>query len=223
MQKLTGHGTGDGGPRSVFCDPRYRLLLGGNGWQALNPAVQQRFGKRLTGGGCTVYTGVIGEARMSRAGRLLSWVCRLIGAPLPAGSLARGLPAVVTVTEDRYGGGQFWTRLYGRRRGFPQVIHSTKRFSGPTGLEELVGCGLGIMLTVHERQGALIFRSAGYFIRVPGCRLRLPAWLSPGRLEVGHHDRGAGRFAFTLDLTHPLLGQMIRQTVLFRDTKETMP
>ena len=102
-------------------------------------------------------------------------------------------------------------------------MHSAKRFSGPTGLEEYIGFGIGIALDIRERGGALIFVSRSYFFRLLGCRIGLPAFLSPGRLEVGHHDRGCGTFAFTLDLVHPVLGNLIRQTVIFRDTKETRP
>ena len=32
-------------------------------------------------------------------------------------------------------------------------------------------------LTIHAVDGALVFRSAGYFFQLFGRRLRLPAWL----------------------------------------------
>ena len=204
----------------VLGDFRYRALLGGGAWQALQPDVRRRFSKRLAAGESAVYAGQIEETRMTRTGWLLAQLCRLIGAPLPLERGGRGKPAVVTVTDDR-GGGQFWTRLYGRDSGFPQIVHSAKRFSGPTGLEEYIGFGIGIALTISERGGALIFISQSYFVRLLGWRIALPAALSPGRLEVGHHDLGGGAFAFTLDLVHPLFGALIGQRVIFHDTKET--
>ena len=197
-------------------DLRFRALLPAEDWAALPPAVRQRFSKRLAGGATVVYVGVVVETRMSRAGWWLAQAARLIGAPLPTARDA-GVPSVVTVTEDVATGGQIWTRLYARRSGFPQVIHSSKRFAGPTGLEEYVGRGVGMALSVHVEAAALAFRSAHYFLSLGGMRVRLPAWATPGALCVTHANQGEGRFVFTLELAHPLLGTLIRQTVAFKD------
>jgi hypothetical protein len=208
-------------PRPACPDPglgdlRFRALIGEQGWAALPAAVRERFGHRVAGGAAIVYCGETVECRMSPAGRLLAMLGRLIGGPLP---LSRDVfvPAIVTVTEDAATGGQFWTRIYGRRRGFPQVIHSCKRFAGRTGLEEYVGRGVGIALRVRVEDGALHFLSDHYFLGLAGRRLRLPRWLSPGALKVSHIDRGGGWFAFVLSLRHPVLGELIRQTAVFRE------
>ena len=130
------------------------------------------------------------------------------------------VPASVCVTEDAAAGGQFWTRVYGRRHGFPQVIHSSKRFCGPTGLEEYVGRGFGIALRVEVGDAALHFVSDHYFLILLGLRLRIPRWLAPGDLRVSHVDCNHGRFAFVLLLRHALLGELIRQTAMFADPIE---
>eukprot|EP01035_Chromulina_nebulosa_P012944 gene12944-17241_t len=110
------------------------------------------------------------------------------------------MPAAVVVAEDGASGGQHWTRLYGRPRGFPQVIRSTKRFAGLTGLEEYLGAGFGIALRVRADATALHFDSDHYFLALGTRRLRLPRWIAPGALTISHIDRGGGAFDFVLVL-----------------------
>jgi Domain of unknown function (DUF4166) len=197
-------------------DLRFRTLLPPAVWQNLPAAVRTRFSKRLTGTKAAIYVGEIVETRMSRTGWLIAQVARLIGAPLPV-SRDTSVPAVVTVTEDEQSGGQLWTRQYGKHAGFPQVIHSAKRFAGITGLEEYVGCGIGMALTVDASDTTLFFRSAHYFLKLRHLRLKFPRWISPGQTTVSHIDTGHGTFAFVLDLTHPLFGELIHQVAYFRD------
>lgn len=203
-------------------DLRFRSLLGRDGWNLLPPAVQTRFAKRLLPGKSVTYAGIVAHCRMTGAGWLLAQLCRLIGAPLPLGR-DTGLAAVVTVTEDGTRGGQVWTRMYARRQGFPQVIHSAKRFAGPTGLEEYLGLGFGIALTVAASAEGIRFTSDHYFVRLGNYRVRLPAFLAPGRLTIDHTDLGHGAFAFTLALRHRLLGDLIHQIGHFHDQPDGQP
>lgn len=200
-------------------DLRFRTLLGREGWERLPEPVRHRFAKRLRAGLSVSYAGTIAACRMNRAGLLLAQLCRLIGAPLPLGR-DTGVAAVVTVTEDGDGGGQVWTRMYARRHGFPQVIHSAKRFAGATGLEEYLGGGFGIALRVEAHEAGIRFLSDHYFLRIGARRLRLPAFVSPGHLTIDHADRCQGHFAFTLTLHHRLLGELIHQVGHFRDQPE---
>lgn len=206
----------------TLVDTRFMALLAAEEWAALPGTIRRRFSKRVCGGESTVYRGRLLETRTNRAGRWLSQLARLVGGPLPL-SRAVGVAAVVTVTEDIATTGQHWTRLYARRGGFPQIIHSSKRFAGPTGLEEYIGCGLVMALRVAVEPDALVFRSAGYFVsvgvvRLALPRLALPRWLSPGELTVRHRDIGAGRFVFDMTLEHPRLGELIHQSALFEET-----
>ena len=205
-----------GVPEVAIGDPRFRALLCEQEWASLPPAVRRRFSKRLANGASTVYAGEVLETWMSRRGWLIAQLLRLIGGPLPF-ARNRHVPAVVIVTEDRSVGGQVWTRLYGRHGGFPQVVHSCKRFAGPTGLEEYVGYGIGMTLTVDARESALIFRSKGYFLELFGRRLILPWWLTPGAVLVTHAELADGRLSFTLQVIHPRFGLLIRQMAMFRE------
>ena len=206
-------------------DDRFSNLVGRAAWQSLPQTVRKRFGKRLQGGVSVAYQGHVVSMQMNLAGRILAHAARVIGAPLPYDMSCVDQPAVVTVTEDIAGSGQFWIRQYGRRAGFPQVIHSSKRFAGRTGLEEYIGYGIGMALNVCVDGQDLLFKSDHYFLQLFGRRLRLPKILSPGALIIGHHDlglddSGSQRFRFSLKLNNRLFGQLIHQDAIFSDAKE---
>lgn len=201
-------------------DARFRDLLGEAAWARLPQAINNRFSKRLSDDTSVVYQGTVVCMQMSLAGRVLAQAARLVGAPLPYRADTEGQPAVVTVTEDAATGGQFWIRQYGSPRGFPQIVHSSKRFQGPTGIEEYIGCGIGMALKVSATAESLLFKSDHYFVQLGKFRLRLPRWLGPGKLVIGHHDLGQGAFLFSLTLTSKLMGEMLHQDALFHDAKE---
>ena len=202
-------------PAGELADLRFRALLPAEAWAGLPLAVRRRFSKRMTGGATITYRGAVAAVRANAAGRLLALAARLIGGPLPL--VYEPGASVVTVTEDQVGQGQIWTRLYARRGGFPQVIHSAKRFAGSTGLEEHIGAGVGMALTASVEGEALVFRSAFYFVALFGRRLRLPHWAEPGQLTIVHRDLGGGDFAFTLALDHRWFGHLLGQDAIFRD------
>jgi len=203
-------------PPQPVGDLRFRALLADEAWAALPAAVRHRFSKRLAQGETALYRGEVLATQLSLAGRMLAFIARIIGAPLPLENGATG-PAIVAVREDARIGGQIWSRSYARPGRFPQVVHSAKRFRGPTGLEEYVGCGVGMTLAVSVEAGALVFRSQRYFFEIGRCRLYLPRVLEPGAMTITHRDEGDGRFAFVLDLEHPRLGRLVHQLARFED------
>lgn len=201
---------------SLLRDPRFHRLLSDDDWMCLPPAVRQRFSKRVACGATAIYVGEVVKTSFSRAGWLLTQAARLIGGPLPI-SRDVDMPSIVTVTEETATGGQIWTRIYTRRQAFPQVIHSSKRFSGPTGLEEFIGYGIVMALKLLVHNQSLLFRSAGYFVRIGKLRVRLPHWMTPGVLTVTHTDLGRGRFLYRLELRHPRFGLLVDQSAIFRE------
>ena len=206
------------GPPETLADLRFPALVPARDWSALPAPVRRRFSKRLAPCESALYGGQVIETRVTWLGWLLAQGARLIGAPLPLAAGGRAA-ASVAVTEDPALGGQIWTRIYQRPGCFPQVIHSLKRFAGPTGLEEYVGYGIGMALTLQVERRALVFRSAGYFLQVGRRRLAIPRALTPGDMEVVHREESDGRFSFTLSLTHRLFGRMIHQVALFREAR----
>lgn len=99
------------------------------------------------------------------------------------------------------------------------MIHSSKRFSGPSGIEEYIGYGVGMALNVAEQDGALLFKSDHYFISIFGRHMRIPNLIAPGELVIGHHDLGGGQFRFLMRLDHKFLGHVLSQDAVFNDPK----
>jgi hypothetical protein len=197
-------------------DHRFRALLSDEDWGRLPVAIWRRFSKRLGEGKTVVYVGEIDDASLSPVGWWVAQIARVIGGPLPTGR-ETGVPIIVTVTEDTASGGQIWTRICARRDGFPQVIHSAKRFAGPTGLEEYVGFGVSMALLISVENEVLCFRSVSYALQLGRLRLPLPEWLTPGDLTVTHADLGGGTFRFTLEIIHPRFGRLVRQSAVFKE------
>jgi len=197
-------------------DHRFHALLSDADWGRLPLAIWRRFSKRHADGKTVVYVGEIDESFFSRIGWWLAQLARVIGGPLPTGT-ETGVPMIVTVTEDAGGGGQIWTRICARSKGFPQVIHSSKRFAAPTGLQGYVGYGISMALRISVEREALVFRSVHYSLQAGRLRIVLPSWLTPGDLTVTHSDLGGGTFRFTLEIIHPRFGRLIRQSAVFRE------
>ncbi|MDX2308779.1 MAG: DUF4166 domain-containing protein [Hyphomicrobium sp.] len=199
----------------LLTEQRFRKLLGEDAWHRLPAAVQRRFAHAVRPGEAILYRGRVAETTLSPLGRLLSVVAQMIGSPLPETPGAIGA-ACVSVMDAESGLGQVWTRTYARAGRFPQVVHSMKRFAGPTGLEEHVGHGVGMALDLSEERGALVFSSRFYFVSLGRWRWRVPSWLAPGAMRIVHRDLG-DEFLFELTLTHPVFGQLIRQVAYFRE------
>jgi hypothetical protein len=180
--------------------------------------VRARFERELRPGESMAFLGEVTETRMSLAGRVWAQIARLAGSPLPLTELKRAAAAVI-VTQDGAASIQAWTRIYHEDGALPQVIRSTKRFAGPTGLEECVGAGIGMSLVLSVEHRALVFRSTAYFWGCGRVRIRIPDWLTPGHIAVTHREERCGRFSFTLEVDHPWFGQTIRQVAFFRDTQ----
>lgn len=220
--RVEGSGSTPSPPVADLSDLRFRGLLDAASWAALPEAVRRRFTKRVGPGDIVVYRGQVVDIRASLAGRVLAQLLRVIGGPLPL--VFKPGAAVVTVTEDRVGQGQVWTRCYMRADGFPQTLHSAKRFTGTTGLEEHLGFGIAMALKVTATAEGLRFTSDHYRWRIGPVALTLPRWLEPGQLVIEHRDLGGsaggpGRFAFSLDLSHPLFGPLMHQLAEFEDPR----
>ncbi|MBI1405251.1 MAG: DUF4166 domain-containing protein [Caulobacter sp.] len=190
----------------------FETLLGRAAWTRLPAAVQARFAVHRTAA-TTLYRGRM-EVRASLAGRLIAWLCRLIGTPL-APWTGDQVPVEVAVYLER--GALVWDRTYRFAGRAPVLVSSRKMVDADGGLLEVVRGGLGMALTVTEEAGVLHFRSRFYFLTLGPVRLPIPGLMTPGAAHVVHQDLGGGRFRFSLAFEHPWLGETMFQEGVFAD------
>ncbi|MEO1205082.1 MAG: DUF4166 domain-containing protein [Pseudomonadota bacterium] len=212
--------------RTSIAPGPFEKLLSPGAWRALPQEVRKRFAAEPGEKRPKIYAGHVVETKLSIAGHILARVAGLIGTPLPETNGATG-PSSVSVAHNAKLDGQIWTRIYGRADRFPQVVHSVKRFQGPTGLEEFVGpgatWGIGMTLRLSVENSALVFRSDRYFVQLGSLRMTLPRWLSPGEMAITHRQLRGCEFQFLLELEHAVFGPLIRQDCIFADTRTPSP
>jgi hypothetical protein len=193
--------------------------VGAEGWARLPAAVQRRFAAAHAD---TVYRGHM-DLACSRVGRVVALLSAVFGGPL-TGRNAQQVPTTVQVRGNGRGG-VVWERRFQRDADDggaapDRIVRSTKEIdSDGVTLRERTEGGLSMALRVFEDDGALVFESQRYFFAFGRWHLPVPALLSPGVCRVSHRDLGAGRFRFTLTMTHPRWGQTFRQTGVFADPR----
>lgn len=206
-------GTLSGRRRAMAPAPDFAALVGTQGWERLSPAIRRRFA--AVHGPSVTYTGAM-SAERSKLGLCFAVASKLFGGPLPVGRVREGR-AEVEVYSDGVGG-VVWDRsirIIGWAR--PAQVVSTKR-AGPDGaLLECVRGGLGMLLSVFEADGALVFESRRYFFQIGRIRLPIPGVLTPGRCRVVHTHIDDQQFRFTMDMRHPRWGQTFHQSGVFHD------
>jgi hypothetical protein len=190
-------------------------VLGQAAWARLPQAVRERFGEPPV---AVDYVGEFDVVRASWLGRLLAFLCQLLGTPVvPRTGLH--VPAIVHVGPTR--SGVAWNREYRWPDGRPCLVRSTKIIDSCGRLVERLPARLCMPLNVYEERGVLHFVSRGYYFdvgrRTNGERIKipLPALLSPGTTHVEHIDEADGWFRFTMTVIHPLFCEMFYQTGRF--------
>jgi hypothetical protein len=189
-----------------------RGVLGAAAWRRLPEAVRERFAENTAD---VTYAGAFEIVRASVLGQLFAWLGKLFGTPV-ATRVGDDVEARVHVRHHAHG--VDWIREY-RWAGGTDVVRSTKVVDADARLIEKLPARLCMPLATYEEHGALHFVSQGYYFDL-GVKLRLPDFFTPGVTHVEHIDLGHGWFRFTMDVTHPVFGEMFFQTGRFCATED---
>jgi hypothetical protein len=187
-------------------------LIGPDDWACLAPDIRRRFAPDHAR---MVYRGAL-TVRRSPIGLLYARIAAAFGRPLP---LCAGddIETEVRVFSDN-AGGVVWERWLFLPGHPASCIRSTKAIGRNGRLEEKTDRGLIMALDVFVSDGALVFQSRGYSIKIFGkIRLPIPALLGPGQCRVTHEGLSPEFFRFTLDIRHRLWGRTFYQRGIFLD------
>ncbi len=195
--------------------PTLAGLLGPAAWARLHPQVRARIAAQADGRRMQVYRGAV-QIRVTAMGWLFAQLARLVGAGF-APTRSRGLTLTARVGHSAELGGVVWERTYHRAGRQVMAVRSCKIRQPDGRLEEHMDRGMILLLDVHERASGLLFRSTGYVQRLWRWRVPVPAVLTPGRLDLTHHQQPDGRFRVVLSLHHPWFGEIFRQDGSFEE------
>ena len=202
--------TVDFAPHPHACGaPNFPQLLGKAAWGRLAAPIRARFGP---GTRAIAWRGQA-ELHANWFGRLVAIACIPLGRPLP--TLHGHVVAEIGYVARENGAA--WLRRYISPDQMGEAVCSTKRVDKTGALRECAG-PVEMRLTVTEEDGALVFTSNRFFLRLGALDLPLPAWATPGRFRVVHRDLGPAGFSLTLTARHPWFGTTFDQHAVFPAT-----
>lgn len=188
-------------------------------WQDVHPEIQARFDADPVPGQPIFYDGVMTRIDCTRLGALLAWVCGFFTTGALCPWRGSDIPALIEVYKKPGSDAIYKKRRYDFPNGRSYLFESEMCCAPDYTLLEFVGGGFGMTIKVMERDRALFFTDGGYFWGNQRWRLRLPALLSPGKVELTHANLDRDRFTISIRITHPLFGVLFVQEGLFARRK----
>ncbi len=142
---------------------------------------------------------------------LLLAPARLFGGPV----LLRedNIPVRVKNSSQPQNKAMHWHRSFkipGRTR--PIIFKSSMEYAGGNEIIETIGTnprfGMGIKMAIRQEQGAIIYESTDYLLKLGALRLPLPGHMLLGRAWVEEKEIDNQHIALKFTIKHPLWGRI---------------
>ena len=157
----------------------------GNKWKDLHIDIQTRFDKNPSPDSPLKYEGIIDELYCSGWGKVLAYITKpmIKGALIPYSE--NDVPVDIRVYTLNNDPNIYKERIYKLKNKKPLLFTSNMRLSTNGEVLEYVGMGLGMKLTITEKDSNLHFESDGYFLDIGFFRIPIPALFTPGKTLLG--------------------------------------
>lgn len=151
------------------------------------------------------FQGFMETISVTGMGKLMAWCARPLHALLPYSGI-RIRTEIYNWTKS-HSGTIYWRRLFHYPECKPVVFQSRMEYYRDKEIIEYVRGGLGLVLHLSVRNGALIFDGQHYVLTVAGCSVRLPNWLMAGKAFIQESQVGENQVSVDFYITHPVWGQ----------------
>ncbi len=183
----------------------------GRKWFDLHKDIQNRFDETPEPGKPLCYRGTLDILWCSNLGKLLAFLTKPIikGALMPYRS--NHCPVDIQVYKKDNCPYLFKQRIYQLKESKHVQFTSHMSEDKPGEIMEYVGAGLGMKLTVFEKEGNLHIKSDGYFLKIGPVKIPMPSIFTPGKTYLTHINENKEKFRIRIDINHCLLGKMFIQ------------
>jgi len=182
----------------------------GKDWQNVAPVVQKHYGLRPYSKDEIELEGIM-SVYYSLAAFVLLAPARLFAGPV----LLRedNIPVHVKNNAQPQSKAMHWHRSFKTAsQTKPLLFHSCMEYAGGNEVIEYIGSNprfcMGIKMAIRQEQGAIIYESTGYLLKLGTLRLPLPGHMFLGRAWIEEKASDDQEIAMKFFIKHPLWGRI---------------
>lgn len=198
-------------------DPVFQTVLSTE-WNQLGDTIRKHYFLRPFSEDYICVSGEMSEVYHSPLAKLLIPFGMIFGSIIPF--RGKNIPIDVHYNSSIDNANIYWDRVFkfpGKRKfHFKSHMEHVK----DNEVIEFVRFGVGMRLIVSAENGAIVFRSKGYILRIFGKTISIPANLVFGNAYVEERPVDENSFTMNMTLKHPLFGTLFHYSGHFQLAKD---
>lgn len=186
--------------------PLFRQALGEDAWNRLAPVVRRHYDISSSTAETKILHGAMEEVYHAPWVKPWLFLARYFNALVPYAG--RDVPVEVrNSTDPAFPDTLFWCRTFRFTDGRIAVFSSRMEPGKPGEIVELLRFGVGIRMSVTEKDGALIFTASEHCWKIGARLLGIPNWVMLGDAIIVERAISANELRLDFDIVHPWFGR----------------